>query len=335
MRKAFVGLSGPLFYDYQNFAPATQHDRASSPNPMYDSPASLVLLYDEVWFLCRSLCPASMRDLPFVRYVLEDSETLEKMQDFFYNEDADQDFLRELNRYVTRREFFDNYDANIFALGAKWWRTEKSAIDNHSHGLNLPINGINGPFAANSTDVRCLLLDQAIVNHLGSKYELVTNAFMQEVITPMDVNGQFSPSLSNDIPLVDSIVLHDLPTRLTTKGPDVNFLGELRENGCLSDFRKWIAQYRSRVTPNELRDIESDVFNAIEKHKDSYYKKHDPSEFSKSVNKTILTEGIGLIIPGFTKIMKLAKGLREYHEISNGRWSAFIGNARRAAEKRQ
>lgn len=175
--RAMAGLRG--------MAPAGAADPGSSPNPIYDSPPALALLYDEIWFLCKSLCPASMRDLPFVHYVLEENGTL--VQDFSYNEDADFEFLSQIDSYVNRREFFDNYNPNIFSLGAKWWRTKEPAIDNHSHRLNLPL--INDTFAAAQP-------------MLGVRYWTI------------GLDGQFTRLLTNDVPIVDSIVLHELPKRL-------------------------------------------------------------------------------------------------------------------------
>jgi hypothetical protein len=67
-RIAYVGLSTPVFYDYKYSARETNADTRSSPNPILDSPYGLLLLYDEIWFLTRSLCPDNMRDLPYVNF---------------------------------------------------------------------------------------------------------------------------------------------------------------------------------------------------------------------------------------------------------------------------
>src|SRR5689334_3222402 len=72
-RIAFVGLSGPIFYDYNNQATRAASDLIDSPNPVLDSPFGLMLLFDEVWFLCRSLCPENLRGASFVKFVDETS----------------------------------------------------------------------------------------------------------------------------------------------------------------------------------------------------------------------------------------------------------------------
>ena len=69
MRIAYIGLSYPTFYDYLHESPKTQNDTSSSPNPVIESPWGLMILYDELWFLCESLCPNNMRKLPYVKFV--------------------------------------------------------------------------------------------------------------------------------------------------------------------------------------------------------------------------------------------------------------------------
>lgn len=45
-RRAYVGLSTPLFYDYSKDAKKTNNDKYSSPNPILDTPFGLFLLYE-------------------------------------------------------------------------------------------------------------------------------------------------------------------------------------------------------------------------------------------------------------------------------------------------
>ena len=42
-----------------------------SPNPIIESPLGLMIFYDEILFLCRSICPENMRNLPYVKFVDE------------------------------------------------------------------------------------------------------------------------------------------------------------------------------------------------------------------------------------------------------------------------
>ena len=39
--------------------------------PIIESPWGLMLLYDELWFLCKDVCPLNMRECSFVKYVVD------------------------------------------------------------------------------------------------------------------------------------------------------------------------------------------------------------------------------------------------------------------------
>jgi hypothetical protein len=58
-RIAFIGLSGPMGYDYNNY----QDKNSTIPNPILEAPLGLMVLYDKILFLHPSLCPKSMLDL--------------------------------------------------------------------------------------------------------------------------------------------------------------------------------------------------------------------------------------------------------------------------------
>ncbi len=80
MRIAYIGLSTPISYDYLHYASKASSDTLSSPNPILESPFGLLLLYDEIWFLCRSLYPENMRGLPYIRF-LDESGMLPPLKD--------------------------------------------------------------------------------------------------------------------------------------------------------------------------------------------------------------------------------------------------------------
>jgi len=131
-RVAFVGLSTPLFYDYQNPANRAVTDIRSSPNPVLDSPFGLFLLFDEIWFLCRSLCPHNMRNLPYVKFLDETgrlpllSEFESKASDLVKNIKADPQFNKQREKFY---ESFRMYWETVRRVGIYW----DVAPDNHTH----------------------------------------------------------------------------------------------------------------------------------------------------------------------------------------------------------
>ena len=72
MRRAYIGLSSPIFYDFGNPAEQAYEDQYTSPNPILDGPLGLLLFFDELWFFTRALCPQNMRKVPYVRFVDEE-----------------------------------------------------------------------------------------------------------------------------------------------------------------------------------------------------------------------------------------------------------------------
>lgn len=58
-------------YDYKHPAEKSQNDLSDSPNPIIESPLGVMILYDELIFLCKSVCPNNMRNLPYVKFVDE------------------------------------------------------------------------------------------------------------------------------------------------------------------------------------------------------------------------------------------------------------------------
>ena len=71
MRRAFIGLSSPLAYDYKPRLPLVDPRDGSSPNPILEDAMGLLLFYDELVFLSRHLCPADMRSLDYVSFLTD------------------------------------------------------------------------------------------------------------------------------------------------------------------------------------------------------------------------------------------------------------------------
>jgi hypothetical protein len=64
-RLAYVGLSGPIAYDYKNKL------NWQTPNPILEAPLGLMVLYDEIVFLDLIVCPKSMQKLDFVKFLTD------------------------------------------------------------------------------------------------------------------------------------------------------------------------------------------------------------------------------------------------------------------------
>ena len=58
-KKLLIGVSSPVGYFY---ARASEKGR---PAPILETPLSYFLLYDEIWFFSRKICPYNMERLDF------------------------------------------------------------------------------------------------------------------------------------------------------------------------------------------------------------------------------------------------------------------------------
>ena len=125
MRKriAYIGISYPLLYDYRHQASKCANDLSSSPNPIIESPLGLMVLYDEILFLCRSICPNNMRNLPYVKFVDE------LYPDFYFG--GILELANEMESSITINTSL-SYDDIVKALNVEGW-----GADTHTHALQI------------------------------------------------------------------------------------------------------------------------------------------------------------------------------------------------------
>jgi len=158
MRKAFVGLSTPLFYDYNN------KKNWKYPNPFLESPLGLVSMSDEIIFFDRSVCPKSMQKLPFVKFFTDKvdiNDYLEKYHEQIYEEINKQN---EMYCRIDKKSTF-NFENNFKNIG-NLLREQIAPFGNwDDHGRCLQINPKLGmyitPRSYNSINV---ILDN-IISH--------------------------------------------------------------------------------------------------------------------------------------------------------------------------
>jgi hypothetical protein len=321
MRAAFVGLSTPLFYDYRNPASRAPSDTSSSPNPILDSPFGLMLLYDEIWFLCRSLCPENLRDAPFVRYV-DEERLLPSMKDVgtpshWEGLQTNPDFRTRYGAYEkSRRAFFDTYRARVLRAGVDW----QAAADNHSHTLQIG----DARFYANSADLKNLIIDMAIVNRLSRPgLELVTNSVSQGWLG--DPNSPFLRTK-----LAEVLTIENIPNYLTSRGPYDPCIEEVRNNHYLRDFRKWISSQAVPQDEGELLEMKRNVETVIkEAQAEVFIRAFSKRRRFLSIGKTLVGTLVDFFVPGASSAESIAEDVAGYFSDRNRRWQAFVVSTRR------
>ena len=318
MRIAYVGLSTPLFYDYRNPASKAPSDLVSSPNPILDSPFGLMLLFDEIWFLCRSLCPENMRELSYVRF-LDERKMLPSLEiktpDFggvaMQNDPALSKRYERFNKASSR--FFSSYQKFLKRAGVDW----QAAPDNHTHKLQIG----DSRRSANPVSFDNLLFDMAVVQRIErNDVELVTNSISQRWLDD-------SPFMKAR--LTELLTVENIPNYLTSKGPYHTCIEEARDNPFLRDFRKWITSQTIPQNEKELLQMKREIEAAIQKSEDEIFLKNlGRKRHIVSIGKTLVGAGGDLYfgVPSASIAISVAeemKALPLTTEREGGKGSSF------------
>ncbi|MES2674102.1 MAG: hypothetical protein V4660_07670 [Pseudomonadota bacterium] len=314
MRKAFIGLSTPIGFDYANQASKTLADSYSSPNPILDSPFGLMLLFDELVFLTRSLCPENMRGLPFVSFLDEQGRlpdlTEEEISSALYY-GGNYESIHCVQKIPFREA--------IEKAGA----TEEMNIDNHSHGLN--IGAIRQQANASLTN---FAIDMLVCSKLVEKnIEIIANSRIQPIY-------EKNLLASEMMQLTELLVLDNIPNYLTPKGPYHPVIDEIRDNKFLVDFRRWILQTNSLTSKKEVFEMKKEVEHALQFAQDEVFLKYlDPKRHFTSVGKAMLGDAIGVAFPLTGTVTALAEAGIDLARNKNQRWQGFLVGARHEIRK--
>lgn len=239
-RIGYVGLSTPSFYDYRNPASRAASDSSSSPNPILEGAFGALLLYDELWFLCRSLCPENMRSLRYVKFLDEENQVPE----------FDPDWLPEPD------QIFDPGAVAVFQKSSAAYNEVKeqvkvywdAAADNHTHGLKIG----NLRFSGNSWNIKNVVFDVLLAERFPQKVELITNSFTSRLF-------KTEASVRDKLVLSEVLILDSVPQFLTPRGPYHPCIEEVRESSYLTQFRKWIQTEAPFVGSKDAKEIKAEV----------------------------------------------------------------------------
>lgn len=320
MSIAYYGLSSPIFYDYQAKIKKAISDTVSSPNPILDSAFGTIILFDEIWFFCESLCPQNMRGLPYIKYLDEiidlsllSNIDVEKIWTNFGSEK--QNFIRSENM----RKGFNIYWDIVKQVGITW----KAAPDNHTHRIIVGDKDYSG----NSMNPDNIIFDLATVEFLKEELRkdinLITNSFTQNWLDSSD-------SLLAKSKLTELLIIENIPNYLTRYGPYHECVEELRNNEYLKAYRKWVSEQKLKFDIKELKNLKDEIENQINiAQKEIFLKYLDPKSTYLSIGKTIVGEIIDKFIPFVSSGISIAKDLSERNEKNELMWQGFIISSNR------
>lgn len=311
-RIAYIGLSYPLLYDYENPAILSNNDLSDSPNPIIESPLGLMILYDELWFLCESVCPNNMRNLPYVKFV-------DKMFPNLYFEGAS---LCKGDKIFNIDENIGlSYEKIINRMNLKGW----NRIDMHTHGIQIGNVSISGNSGRDNFEFDIYVFI-ALQEQSSDSIELVSNSRFRMT--------KYTKS-NKDAEVVEKLVIADIPNYLSKQGPYHPCMEELRNDQYLVDFRKWIIENHNTIQKKEIKEICSDVEYIIKDTRDKVFKKYlednNKHSFYFSTGTTILKTGMGLLyapISILDAIVGISLSGKNVLKVNGDRWQGFVVNSR-------
>ncbi|MBR1617370.1 hypothetical protein IJ670_04395 [bacterium] len=306
-RIAYVGLSSPLFYDYSFHKNFKTLNSKYNPNPIIEGAIGLLILYDEIWFMCESLCPYNMRKLPYVKF-LDKEQMLPDLEDIKQKCDEKMKTINNIKNFNISndnfRKIFDNFQNKIIS---NW----NARLDNHTHSLMIS----GSDFYANSASAKNIIFDAELSKNLNKKVDLVTNSLNFSNISN-------SSSFLSNTKLVEELVIKNIPGYLEKNGPYHECFEKLRESKFLQDFRKYVANNVS-VELNDICDAKRKIQEEIDKEmKNTYLNLLSDKNMYLTCAKTIAS-----FIPSLGTInncVDLAQSIISLKNVNKNRWQGFI-----------
>lgn len=314
-RTAYIGISYPLLYDYKHQAKRSLNDLLDSPNPIIESPLGLMIFYDEILFLCKSVCPNNMRDLPYVKFV-------DELYPNFYFSDILK-CVNEISNSITLNTKL-SYDDIVKSLNVQGW-----GADIHTHSLRI---GDITIYANSNKDK--FLFDMYVFQALQQQYsediELIANSRYDLKTFNSGAKTEF----------IDRIIIPGIPNYIGVDGPYHACMEELRENKYLKDFRRWIIEKHSNLQRTEIDEMCVAVKRNIEEVKENIFKKYLEDNggfaFFKSTSSTIVKTALEFLCSPIS-IAEAFKGIitrgKDTLNAKSLRWQGFVIDSQNIIKK--
>lgn len=315
---AFIGLAGPLGYDYENEAPIAGTNDYSSPNPVLENVLGLLICYDEIKFLSPQFCPADMRDLPYVSFVSDDPSSLSLA-------------LQAINDYEeTQHDAWDEHPS-FDAFGAAWDEmTSRSKhelnIDNHTHAIRLGASYVVG----NSMAIDKAIQDTWVAASIGlSNADVILNSPAQLAVS-RQVEFELSTGQyfgEKKVDAAELLVSLRVPNVLQRTGSYHAALEEIRDRRDVREFRDFLRQHDAPMEDGKglAAEISAQAFSLVDEIARRYM--DGPGRF-QSIGIPAARAAINVAQPGLGSVvagaMSVPHRLRERSFKASSRWAPFV-----------
>lgn len=245
--KAFIGQSTPI--GYCTFC------LGDEPffQPVLEASTSLFLLYDEIWFLSRELCPYNMRDLPYT-FFLNEEFSPQEIDYQSITSDADDAYRLYCE---ADPEYTATYSTNLFSLTRREWRPDGYCIFENVRGIGS-MSAHNG--------LGQMMADALTAQKFG--FSLILNEDTARHI-PKVAESRPEFTIVNDVSslIAEKVIVRGLPCVIQPEGPYFKEIDAFRSDYHLSSHLK---EKFSRSGSDASIELTSEsIINEIELYSES------------------------------------------------------------------
>ncbi|MFJ5210711.1 hypothetical protein [Streptomyces nigra] len=319
MKRAFIGMAGPLCYDYQN----PKQVEPEIPNPILENVTGLILSYDEIWFLSRALCPLDLEEVAFVKFVEDDSELIERAQvafnqytDLYFDDASGWDAARG-DLSVARR---------LWGESVRFIAEElpfKAGPDHHSR----TIPGFDAMGSGEPT--YNVLADLGMAASLGMKTDVIFNSYSaaiaEQLEHPHSVLTQRRIDFSEHLTAIRTI------DHLGPKGAYHESLDELRMHPQVTEFRQYLTEVD--VATGDLTKLATEVERAANRHAREILDRFLKGKGKiRTIGAATISAGANLVLPGsggaISGTLATLEWIKERKMRKEMAWAPFVLDAR-------
>ncbi|WCL51465.1 hypothetical protein [Leptospira sp. GIMC2001] len=294
-KKLLIGVSSPVGYYYE------LEKIKGRPGPILETPLSYFLLYDEIWFFSRRICPYNMENLKFVHFIDEELEPKGLSLDAIPKDEQ-----KELGRFP-----FEDWNKIIVSTLGNDWR-----YDNHSRSFKF------GEFNILPTpgNFQNLLIDRYIASKHGmTLVENSANSLWSREFNESHLQMKISERLINA----------STTSIQTLEGPWHPSIEELRNDNLLKLYRNKID---NQLSVEDITNLDNKI-QELSNEFDSIVNRIVRDKFNKiSVGKSAALYFLGLIptagnfIGGFGLLKETVDLIQARN---NEGWTGFLGQAKK------
>jgi hypothetical protein len=315
MRRAFVGRSTPIGYDYKREA------ELGAPNPVLENVSGLLICYDEIWFPSRHFCPADLRFLDYVKFI-EDDPVLVGRAHFAIEEASQATAGRLLEPFL-----IDDSEA--------YWQTLEKLrdagglmLDNHSRGSEFGVG--------NAGELGLWRGDVAIASYLDHSFDVIGNSRLKlRALAADEPNTKLTQH--RQLNIAEEVVRLKTLDLVSSAGSYHPSIEELRDHPNVRDFRRFLAEAEG-IKASDVAFVTEIERLAGQYARDALRRSvHKPSklELLKTASLTGLGPALNAVIPHAgtvtSAILKRAVGRREREEKRAVAWASFVVDSRSGA----